>query len=263
MPRSSATAWALALLREAMATRLTLGACCIPGMVRSTAMAAAPSTPQFTTMFTSDISFHFTRHVPGSAGPARSDCPWHRVSSTRQERGCGRVGRMIVSLSPMLATLGSLAALSPGTTWRLEGKWDGVRAVATVDGGDLLLRSRTDREMTATYPELAELPGLLAHCPVTLDGEIVAFDSDDRTDFGLLQQRQGLRGPAVERIRLGVPVTYLIFDVLTRHRIQRCDARRPGRQTRSVAHRPITGVGTVATRCCGPGRSLGATGDGR
>jgi bifunctional non-homologous end joining protein LigD len=163
----------------------------------------------------------------------------------------------------MLATLGSLAALSPGTTWRLEGKWDGVRAVATVDGGDLLLRSRTDREMTATYPELAELPGLLAHCPVTLDGEIVAFDSDDRTDFGLLQQRQGLRGPAVERIRLGVPVTYLIFDVLTRHRIQRCDARRPGRQTRSVAHRPITGVGTVATRCCGPGRSLGATGDGR
>ena len=122
---------------------------------------------------------------------------------------------MIVSLSPMLATLGSLASLSSGTTWRLEGKWDGVRAVATVDGGDLVLRSRTDREMTATYPELAELPGLVAHRPVTLDGEIVAFDSQDRTDFGLLQQRLGLSGPAVERIRQVVPVTYLIFDVLT------------------------------------------------
>lgn len=118
-------------------------------------------------------------------------------------------------LSPMLATLGSLKSLATGVTWRLEGKWDGVRAVATIDDGDLVLRSRTDRDLTAGYPELRELPGLLKGRSATLDGEIVAFDPHGRTDFGLLQQRLGLVGAAVERVRQAVPVTYLIFDVLT------------------------------------------------
>lgn len=122
---------------------------------------------------------------------------------------------MIATLSPMLATLGSLASLTPTVAWRLEGKWDGVRAVATVESGSLILRSRTDRDLTAAYPELAELPGLLANRPAVLDGEIVAFDANGRTDFGLLQQRLGLIGAAVERVRESVPVTYLIFDVLS------------------------------------------------
>ena len=78
-----------------------------------------------------------------------------------------------------------------------------------------MVRSRTDRDITPTYPELGELPGLLANRPITLDGEIVAFASEGRTDFGLLQQRLGLSGPAVQRVRQAVPVTYLIFDVLT------------------------------------------------
>jgi bifunctional non-homologous end joining protein LigD len=124
-------------------------------------------------------------------------------------------GPMIVPLPPMLATLGSLASLAPDATWRLEGKWDGVRAVAAVDDGELLVRSRTDRDMTSTFPELGELPALLTNRSVILDGEIVAFDPADVTNFGLLQQRLGLRGVAVDRVQRLVPVTYLIFDVLT------------------------------------------------
>jgi bifunctional non-homologous end joining protein LigD len=122
---------------------------------------------------------------------------------------------MIAPLSPMLATLGGLASLSPGETWRLEGKWDGVRAVAAVDFREFAVRSRTDRDITTTYPELGELLGLLANRSVTLDGEIVAFDSGGRTNFGLLQQRLGLSGTAVRRVQEVVPVTYLVFDVLT------------------------------------------------
>jgi len=115
---------------------------------------------------------------------------------------------------PMLATLGSLASLSPGATWRLEGKWDGVRAVAAISDGELVVRSRTGRDITATYPELAELSALLRNRSATLDGEIVAFGAEGRTDFGLLQQRLGLSGAAVQRLQQTVPVTYLIFDVL-------------------------------------------------
>ena len=123
--------------------------------------------------------------------------------------------RMSDTLSPMLATLGSLASLTPTVTWRLEGKWDGVRAVATVKADDLILRTRTDRVVTAGYPEVAELRKLLGNRSAVLDGEIVAFDENGRTDFGLLQQRLGLVGPGVDRVRETVSVTYLIFDVLS------------------------------------------------
>jgi bifunctional non-homologous end joining protein LigD len=117
----------------------------------------------------------------------------------------------------MLATLGSLSSLTAGVTWRLEGKWDGVRAVADVTDGGLVLRSRTDRDMTSAFPELAELSALLAgRTAAAVDGEIVAYGKHGRTDFGLLQQRIGLsRAAEVERVRRTVPVTYLIFDVLS------------------------------------------------
>ena len=122
---------------------------------------------------------------------------------------------MIAPLSPMLATLGSLASLSPGVTWRLEGKWDGVRAVAAVDGGELVVRSRTDRDITATYPGTGELPGSRPTVRSPSTGRSSRSATEGRTDFGLLQQRLGLSGPAVQRVRQDVPVTYLIFDVLT------------------------------------------------
>jgi bifunctional non-homologous end joining protein LigD len=127
---------------------------------------------------------------------------------------------MAAPLSPMLATLGSLDSLTAGPTWRLEGKWDGVRAVASINdtssNDGLILRSRTDREMTAGFPELGELPALLAGRAAVLDGEIVAFGPHGRTNFGLLQQRIGLTRVAdVQRVRKTVPVAYLIFDVLS------------------------------------------------
>jgi bifunctional non-homologous end joining protein LigD len=128
---------------------------------------------------------------------------------------------MAAPLSPMLATLGSLDSLTAGVSWRLEGKWDGVRAIASVGAaagteGGLVLRSRSDREMTAAYPELGELTELMAGRAAVLDGEIVAFGPHGQTNFGLLQQRIGLtRAVDVQRVQQRVPVAYLIFDVLS------------------------------------------------
>ena len=139
-----------------------------------------------------------------------------------------------VVYEPMLATLGTVGSLSAAGAWRLEGKWDGMRAVAhlnTAGGGGLVLRSRTGRDVTAVYPELAELPRLLDGRQAVLDGEIVAMDSAGRTDFGRLQQRIGLTNPGdIDRIRRRVPVAYLIFDILsldgTPHIDQPLDDRR-------------------------------------
>ena len=83
----------------------------------------------------------------------------------------------------MLATLRrSLPADQDRYGW--EFKWDGVRAIAYVSGGEVRLVSRNDKDMAASYPELAVLAGRVG-APVVLDGEIVALRAG-RPDFGAL-----------------------------------------------------------------------------
>ncbi len=60
------------------------------------------------------------------------------------------------SLAPMLALPGSPPA-GRLAEWAVEMKWDGVRALAFVEGGRLRLVSRTGKDISATYPDLAGL----------------------------------------------------------------------------------------------------------
>lgn len=121
----------------------------------------------------------------------------------------------VTSWAPMLATPGALDMITNPDGWRFEGKWDGIRITAELAQNQLVLRTRTGRDVTTGYPELAELPGLVPGRQVVLDGEVVAMDRTGRTDFGRLQQRMGLIRPAdIERIRRTIPVAYLIFDIL-------------------------------------------------
>jgi bifunctional non-homologous end joining protein LigD len=117
------------------------------------------------------------------------------------------------SLTPMLATAGRPPARDAGN-WAVEMKWDGVRALAFIENGRLRLGSRTGKDITATYPELAGLAHATGHKQVLLDGEIVVF-SDGRPDFEALQPRMHVSSPA-QAVRLAqlTPVTYLAFDVL-------------------------------------------------
>ncbi|WP_227013407.1 DNA ligase [Pseudonocardia sp. EC080625-04] len=72
------------------------------------------------------------------------------------------------------------------------------------------LRSRNRRDLTADYPELAQLrlsPGLL------LDTEIVALDDHGVSDFELLQQRLHRTYPSPALVE-SVPVSLMVFDVL-------------------------------------------------
>jgi bifunctional non-homologous end joining protein LigD len=115
---------------------------------------------------------------------------------------------------PMLATPGELPPADQDTAWGYEFKWDGVRAVAFVSGGRLLLRSRKGEDITVRYPELARLPDTLAGHDVVVDGEVVALDEQGRPDFGALQNRMHRTGPEVPRMAAEKPVTYLVFDLL-------------------------------------------------
>lgn len=119
------------------------------------------------------------------------------------------------SYAPMLATASSLRDLDPDAQSAVEVKWDGVRAIASLRSGSTTLTSRTGRDMTATYPELADLGAALGGRDAVLDGEIVAIDASGRSSFGLLQQRMRLRGAAeIERAMREVPVRLELFDLL-------------------------------------------------
>jgi bifunctional non-homologous end joining protein LigD len=134
-------------------------------------------------------------------------------------------------IRPMLATTAALP--TDQSEWAFEMKWDGIRTVAYVDGGRITLRSRNDRDVTATYPELRALGETLGSTQVVLDGEIVAFDEAGRPNFGRLQQRMHVTSAAqIRRLRSTVPVVYILFDVL--HLDGRSTLKLPYRERREI-----------------------------
>jgi bifunctional non-homologous end joining protein LigD len=118
------------------------------------------------------------------------------------------------TLTPMSASLGSVSDITPDEDWAFEMKWDGIRALAYVEDGQVRLVSRNGNDLTNAYPEVAELGPLLGTRTAVLDGEIVALHQG-RPDFGRLQTRMNLiRAADVERARAQQPVHFLVFDLL-------------------------------------------------
>jgi bifunctional non-homologous end joining protein LigD len=118
-------------------------------------------------------------------------------------------------IRPMLAVPGVLPPAADDDRWGYETKWDGLRAVAHVEGGRIRLMSRNDRDVTVSFPELAALGEQLGSTQAILDGEIVAIGDDGLPSFGRLQKRMhiGSREQA-RRLAGSDAVTYLIFDLL-------------------------------------------------
>lgn len=118
-------------------------------------------------------------------------------------------------VAPMLAKLGSASDVRDEDEWAFEMKWDGIRAVAVIDGKDVGLFTRNENDVTAGYPEVVTALAELGLDDTVLDGEIVALNAAGVPDFGRLQQRMGLTKEAdVEAARRDVPVKYLVFDLM-------------------------------------------------
>lgn len=146
------------------------------------------------------------------ASPTEEPAPTGTGAGGRTRLAGGPSGS---GLLPMLATSGQAADLADPAQWRFEGKWDGIRALAEVGDGAVRLIGRSGRELTAGYPELAELGELLLGHSAVLDGEIVALEPDGRSSFPLLQRRMNLTAPAlIARAVRDVPVQYFVFDLL-------------------------------------------------
>jgi bifunctional non-homologous end joining protein LigD len=120
---------------------------------------------------------------------------------------------MPTKIHPMLAE--SVDAAFEGAEWLFEIKWDGYRAIAFIEDGDVRLVSRNQNDLTPRYPELSDLPQFLKAKTAILDGEVVALDSEGRASFSLMQQRTGFRpGGRRAAANADVPVLYYAFDLL-------------------------------------------------
>ncbi len=137
-----------------------------------------------------------------------------------------------------------------------EPKYDGIRAVAEVDGGEVHLWSRLGNEKTHQFPDVADALRRWARArkePVVLDGEIVALDGKgEPTGF---QQLQG-------RIHLAEGghggVAFILFDVL---RIGSRDLRdRPLTERREALEKLFAGTRSpllrISAQVRGDGRAL-------
>jgi bifunctional non-homologous end joining protein LigD len=89
--------------------------------------------------------------------------------------------------------------------WLFEIKFDGYRAIAEVDKGEVKLYSRNGLGFEAAYPEVYNALKQLK-LKAIFDGEIVAMDSDNRSSFKLMQKAG--KDP-------NIGLYYYIFDLLS------------------------------------------------
>ncbi len=88
--------------------------------------------------------------------------------------------------------------------WIYEIKWDGYRAIAEINKGDVKLYSRNGNSFLATYPDVvAELSKMKVKA--VLDGEIVVLNEEGNPDFQKLQHYDSYRN---------FPMHYYVFDLL-------------------------------------------------
>lgn len=106
--------------------------------------------------------------------------------------------------APQLAKL--VAAVPRGGDWLHEIKFDGYRILAAKRSGKLSLVTRSGLDWTHRFGDLATQIDALSQDDFLIDGEIVAFDSKQRSDFGRLQA--ALKSGRTERL------VFIGFDLL-------------------------------------------------
>jgi DNA ligase D-like protein (predicted ligase) len=135
------------------------------------------------------------------------------AASLRAPRSRSSPGGMPAAMRPMLPALAPEPFDSPDHLFEL--KWGGVRALAFVRAGRLRLQGCNLRDITALFPELAELPSQLHASDALLDGEIIALGPQGYPDFEVLRSRLNsytLGGSS--KPRAGAAISYQAFDLL-------------------------------------------------
>jgi DNA ligase D-like protein (predicted ligase) len=129
---------------------------------------------------------------------------------TRKAAPAAELPKLPATLKPMLARL--IRSPFDSASHIFELKWDGVRALAFVEGGRVRLQSRNLRDISAEFPELAGMPEAVNASSAVLDGELVIFDKDGHPSLNRLLER--LKRRSRSGSDRGPHATFVAFDVL-------------------------------------------------
>lgn len=118
-------------------------------------------------------------------------------------------------VKPMLAksVKGVPAADSVTGGLSYEPKWDGFRCIVFRDGDDVVLASRSTKDLTRYFPELVEALKVNVPERCVLDGEII-IAIDGRLDFDRLSERIHPAASRVEQLSRETPASFVAFDLL-------------------------------------------------
>lgn len=104
---------------------------------------------------------------------------------------------------PQLATLMNKAPT--GDEWLHEIKLDGYRILSFINGDEIILKSRTNKDWTIQFSPIADSLKDLALPKAIFDGEVVLLNKEGKSDFQLLQNSLNQND---------LPFIYYIFDFL-------------------------------------------------
>jgi len=116
-------------------------------------------------------------------------------------------------VEPMLAELND--EVPEGDDWLYEVKWDGIRAMVSLDEGAVRIRSRNHNDITIAFPELSIADDAFRATCGLFDCEIVCLDDTGRPVFKdvINRMRQTSEG-AADRGRHKHPAVAYVFDCL-------------------------------------------------
>src|ERR1051325_1745456 len=107
-------------------------------------------------------------------------------------------------IEPMLAQLTD--KLPDSTDYVYELKWDGIRALVSLDEGTLRITSRRGMDITKRFPELLVPEEAFRATAAVFDGEIVCLEADGRPYFQkVIHRMQQTSENAIERARIQHP----------------------------------------------------------
>jgi bifunctional non-homologous end joining protein LigD len=116
-------------------------------------------------------------------------------------------------IEPMLARPTEKPPGSPDYFY--EVKWDGIRALISLDEGEIRIHGRKGLDLTKQFPELLIPDQGFRATSGLFDGEIVCLDAEGKPDFAkVIHRMQQTTEGGIERARSNHPAVCYVFDCL-------------------------------------------------
>jgi bifunctional non-homologous end joining protein LigD len=116
-------------------------------------------------------------------------------------------------VEPMLAR--AVEKLPDSPDYVHEVKWDGIRALVSLDEGQIRIHGRNRMEFTKQFPELLLAEEAFRATCGLFDGEIVCLEADGRPNFkNVIHRMQQTSEGGIERARAKHPAVCYLFDCL-------------------------------------------------